>query len=204
MESVFLTSLFIAYGIIFVAELGDKTQLIVLTLATKGFDKKMLSLGATVGFAVIVFLGGIIAMLLANYIDLNLLSLISGVIFLIIGSIQIIKIIKDRKKGVCETNIVSDNEIPKLKSTNSFLIGLFSIVIMELGDKTQLMTIILASTSASIVGTLLGSWLALSSLAIIGAIAGEYLSKKLSKEKIDIIASALFVVIGILIIVLSF
>ncbi len=181
--NAFFSALFIAFGLIFIAELGDKTQLVVLTIATKGYNKASLSIGASLGFAIIVSLGGLIASIISAFIDLRWISFGSGILFVIIGAFQLITLIRQRKAGICEVTIVSDGDLPKVKSKNALFIGLSSIVVMELGDKTQLMTIILASSSASLAGTLIGSWLALSSLAIIGAIAGEWLAKKLNIVK---------------------
>ncbi len=202
--NAFFSALILAFGLIFIAELGDKTQLVILTIATKGYNKTSLSIGATLGFAIIVSLGGLIASIISSLIDLQWISFGSGILFIVIGGSQLLTLIRQRKAGICEATIVSDGDLPKVKSKNAIFIGLSSIVVMELGDKTQLMTIILASSSESLAGTLIGSWLALSSLAIIGAIAGELIAKKLKKEKIDLIAAILFICIGLSVIILSF
>lgn len=199
-----LSAFFIAFGIVFIAELGDKTQLIILTLATKGYKTKWLAFGAVLGFGVIVFLGCIIALLISKYLDLKWISVASGIIFAVLGTFQLRKLILDRKKGIGEDPSDEKEEMPKMQPNNSFLMGFVAIVTMELGDKTQLMTIMLAAQSVSVVGTLLGSWVALSSLAVFGAFAGEWLSKKISKEKVDWIAAILFLIIGIVIIITSF
>jgi putative Ca2+/H+ antiporter (TMEM165/GDT1 family) len=199
-----ITSFFIAFGLIFIAELGDKTQLIVLTLASRGYNSKLLAFGAVMGFGVIVFLGGMIALVITKYIDLMWISVISGCVFAILGTIQLRTLILNKKKGIREDSSVENEEIPKVQSKNSFLMGFLAIVTMELGDKTQLMTIVLAAQSPSMIGTLLGSWAALSSLAVFGAFAGQWLSKKVPKEKIDWISAFLFLLIGIIIIITSF
>jgi putative Ca2+/H+ antiporter (TMEM165/GDT1 family) len=194
-----LSAFGMAFGLIFVAELGDKTQLIILSLASKGYSSKKLALGAVCGFAVIVFVGGILALLLAQFIDLIWSSLISGIVFGIIGLFQIFLLIRNRDPEEC----CDDEKVMERTFSNAFAAGFIAIFTMELGDKTQLMTILLAASSSSIVGTLIGSWVALSLLAIIGAFAGEWLQKRVPKRKIDWTAAILFLMIGLLMIVSS-
>ncbi|MHA1820513.1 MAG: TMEM165/GDT1 family protein [Promethearchaeota archaeon] len=201
----FLNALIIAYGLVFIAEIGDKTQLIILTLAMKGYSSKSLSFGAILGFGIIVFLGGLISILLSKFIKIIILNLVSGIFFIIVGLLQIVALLK-KSKGR-ETNSKNSGKINGAqnemveKSRNAAIMGFFSIITMEMGDKTQIMTIVLASTSSSVIGTLLGSWLALSSLALIGAFSGVWLTKRISKNKIDWIGACLFLGIGILILI---
>ncbi len=199
----FITALMIAFGFIFINELGDKTQIIILCLATKAhYSPKKLALGAVSGFAVIVALGGIIALLLSTFIQLDWITLVSGCVFVILGTVQIVKWIKEQK-GKHEKDLACDDEQSKKfeKTSSSFFAGFLAIVSMELGDKTQVATILLASTSASFIGTLFGSWAALSVLAVIGALAGQWIAKKVPTHIMEIISSIAFVVIGAIMLV---
>ncbi|MHA1683236.1 MAG: TMEM165/GDT1 family protein [Promethearchaeota archaeon] len=203
----FLIALLSAFGIIFVMELGDKTQLVIFTLCTRKYSAKILALGACAGFTIVVILGGLIATIISGIFSLSWISLVSGTIFIILGIIQALNLIKERKRerieGCSEGTEAAigagKDSPPKIKSTNSFVIGMVSIISMEMGDKTQVATILLASTSGYMVATLLGSWLALSLLAVIGAFAGYTIAKKVPKKYMDIIATILFIGIGIFI-----
>ena len=238
---------FEAFGLLFLAELGDKTQLIILTLASKGKSSRKLALGAASGFAIIVLLGGAIALLLNNVLDISWITLISGFIFIIIAIVQLYPLIKEEissmdktnglksekldskeekdhqnekvggeigdKREIVENEILSvekrsiektSNEKFNEKLKSDFMIGLFAIMSMELGDKTQIMTIVLAASSTAPVATLMGSWVALTLLAVIGAYAGNWVSKKVPKKTMDWIASFLFLVIGIIIVAANF
>ena len=201
-----LSTFFVAFGLLFIAELGDKTQLIILTLASQGRSSKKLAIGATGGFGVIVLLGGLIAVLLNNTMELSWISLISGGIFIIIGAFQCISLFRDSKKqgALAEPEGETDEKFDKITGKNQksdLWIGFIAIVSMELGDKTQVMTIVLAASSLFPVATLLGAWAALSLLAVIGAFAGIWLSKKVPKKTIDWIASLLFLVIGLVMVI---
>jgi putative Ca2+/H+ antiporter (TMEM165/GDT1 family) len=190
----------IAFGFIFINELGDKTQIIILCLAAdKKYSPKKLALGAVSGFAVVVTLGGIIALLLSAFIQMEWISLASGCVFIVLGIVQIVKWFKEQK-GKHEKDLACDETEAKKfeKRTNSFLTGFLAIVSMELGDKTQVATILLASTSASFIGTLVGSWAALSVLAVIGALAGQGIAKKVPTHVMEILSSIVFVLIGVI------
>ncbi len=207
----FIKCFFAAFGVVFLMELGDKTQLVIIVLSTRNYKPKLLALGAIAGFLVIVGIGGVIATVLSEFIPLNIISLISGIVFVILGIYQGISMtiehIKQKRNGYCVENVDTvDIEKKKFikKSTNSFLVGFLAILSMEIGDKTQIATIILASSATSYFGSLMGSWIALSSLAVIGAFAGSWISTKIPKKVMDIIASVLFFTIGMVIIVTSF
>ena len=203
----FFKCFFAAFGMVFLMELGDKTQLIIIILRTRNFKPKMLALGAVTGFLVIVAIGGLIASLLTEIIPINLISLISGIGFILLGLYQgtsiLISYLK-KKDAEEEGELDIDKNMLMSKTKSSFLVGFLAIVTMEIGDKTQVATIVLASAAPSYFGSLMGSWFALSSLAIVGAFAGSWISKKIPKKIMDISASILFIVIGIVIVITSF
>ena len=75
---------------------------------------------------------------------------------------------------------------------------------MELGDKTQILTITLASIYNLPFEVWLGSFVALSTLAWIGVFFGEILARKVPKFHLKVISVSIFIVIGLIIIVTSF
>jgi putative Ca2+/H+ antiporter (TMEM165/GDT1 family) len=73
-----------------------------------------------------------------------------------------------------------------------------SVFIAEIGDKTQLATMIFASDAkTSLWAVFLGSAIALVAAAGIGVVAGAALSKVISPEILKIIAGVGFIAIGI-------
>ncbi|HEY0088817.1 MAG TPA: TMEM165/GDT1 family protein [Candidatus Lokiarchaeia archaeon] len=77
--------LLLAFGIIFLGELGDKTQLIVFNLSLEHNKAYKIGIGATLGFAVIVSIGVFLGMLITEFIPLFIIALISGFVFILIG-----------------------------------------------------------------------------------------------------------------------
>ncbi|MBN2150466.1 MAG: TMEM165/GDT1 family protein [Candidatus Lokiarchaeota archaeon] len=199
----FLFAFGIAFGLILINELGDKTQIIILCLATKAhYSPKKLALGAAAGFAAVVALGGAIALLLSAFIQMDWITLVSGCAFITLGLVQVVKWLKERPARHDNGLACDEDEARRYeRAGSSFFAGFLAIVSMELGDKTQVATILLASTSASFAGTLVGSWAALSSLAVIGALAGQWIAKKVPVHVLEIISSAVFVAIGAIMLV---
>ena len=84
------------------------------------------------------------------------------------------------------------------KSFLSIFITTFTtIFIAELGDKTQIATLMLSAESGQPIIVFLGSSLALISSSIVGVLIGKWLSKKISPSKFDLFKGALMILISI-------
>jgi len=82
----------------------------------------------------------------------------------------------------------------------SIVTAFFLVFIAELGDKTQLSTMLLASKSNSIWYTFIGSALALVLSSLIGVLAGSFIHKFIPPFYIQLISGVAFVLIGLLLI----
>jgi len=176
---------FITIGI---AELGDKTQLIVFTLAGKHKKPIQLLIGATLAFlaadAIAIFLGAIIQ----RYVDLDIIKLIGGLLFIGFGVFTLIK--KEKEE-----------DIKLKKKKGMFLFTAFIIVfIAEMGDKTQLAAGLFA-TQYNPYLVLLGAVLAESLLSALAIFLGKAILKHIDEKKVAMIAGILFILIGILMVV---
>ena len=79
-----------------------------------------------------------------------------------------------------------------------FVTVFVTVFLAELGDKTQLATLIFAAQSGKVWAVFLGSALALITSSFIGAFLGTYISGYLSPKWIKLIGGSLFIIIGIL------
>ena len=80
----------------------------------------------------------------------------------------------------------------------SLLISTFlTVFIAELGDKTQIATLMLSAESGRPIIVFLGSSLALISSSIVGVLIGKWLSKKISPSKFALFTGALMILISI-------
>jgi putative Ca2+/H+ antiporter (TMEM165/GDT1 family) len=72
-----------------------------------------------------------------------------------------------------------------------------TIFIAELGDKTQIATLMLSAESGKPIIVFLGSSLALISSSVVGVVIGKWLSKKISPSKFAMFTGALMILISL-------
>ena len=84
------------------------------------------------------------------------------------------------------------------KSFISIFITTFTtIFIAELGDKTQIATLMLSAESGKPIIVFLGSSLALISSSVVGVLIGKWLSNKISPSKFALSTGALMVIVSL-------
>lgn len=93
-------------------------------------------------------------------------------------------------------------KVSKLKN-NPYLAGFIYIFLMELGDKTQILTITLTSIHNAPIEVWIGSFLALISVAWMGILLGAFIARKVSKLYLKLISTTIFILVGIIILITS-
>ena len=84
------------------------------------------------------------------------------------------------------------------KSFLSIFITTFTtIFIAELGDKTQIATLMLSAESGKPIIVFLGSSLALISSSVVGVLIGKWLSKQISPSRFALFTGALMIIISL-------
>lgn len=78
-----------------------------------------------------------------------------------------------------------------------FLSTFITIFLAELGDKTQVTTLLMSAESSAPIVVFLGAGLALISTSLIGVLLGQWLSSRVSEETLDICAGILLLLITI-------
>lgn len=76
----------VAFGTLFLAELGDKTQLAVFTLAAERRNPWPVFIGASAALVVVTFLGTFLGGFITKFIPPDMLQLIAGLLFVVIGA----------------------------------------------------------------------------------------------------------------------
>ena len=80
-----LTLLFTTFVTVFLAEMGDKTQLTTITLSSTTNKPLAVFIGSSIALILATLLGALAGGSIANLIPAFILKLISGIVFLIIG-----------------------------------------------------------------------------------------------------------------------
>lgn len=164
-----LTVAALTFGIIFLAELPDKTALASLVLGTR-YRASYVFAGIAAAFAVQVALalvaGSLLALLPHRWVEG-----ISGALFLL-GALMLLWHRGEEEDEGHATKEPSANSFWKVAGT-SFLI----VAVAEFGDLTQIMTANLAAKYADLVSVGLGSWLGLCAVGGIAVWGGQKLLK---------------------------
>lgn len=84
-----LRVLLTTFGIIFLAEMGDKTQLAAMTMAAQTKKPWAVFLGASLALAAVSALGVVVGATLGNYVPLEWVKRIAAVAFIVIGVLML-------------------------------------------------------------------------------------------------------------------
>ena len=176
-------------GVIFVAELGDKSQLMAMTFATR-FRMRQVLLGITLATA-LVHLGSVaIGAAIGTSLPTDAIAVIAGLAFLGFAA------------WTLRGDELDDEEREKAhRSTASAVLAVgVAFFLAELGDKTMLATVTLA-TREGWFGTWLGSTLGMVAADALAIVVGAMLGRHLPERVIKYGAAAAFAVFGVLLIV---
>jgi Ca2+/H+ antiporter, TMEM165/GDT1 family len=80
-----LRILLTTFGVIFLAEMGDKTQLAAMTMAAETKKPWAVFIGASVALAAVSALGVLVGAVLGNYVPLEWVKRIAAIAFIVIG-----------------------------------------------------------------------------------------------------------------------
>ena len=175
---------------IFIAEMGDKTQLLLVAMAGKYKIPHILT-GTWLATVVLNLMAVGVGAALSNYLDMRIIKLVAGAAFFwfALAALQ-------SDDGEEEQQEMKHNIGPVFAIFLSFFVG-------ELGDKTQLSAITLAAnyTDYSLMNAFyifLGCTLGLILADLIGLVAGVVLKSKIPSGILNIISFIIFAVFGVL------
>ncbi len=134
---------------------------------------------------VAILIGGWIA----NIVSYNLLKIISGILFILLGLLMVRESFKKENQGKKEKRFISNNP---------FLLGFILIFFTEWGDKTQIASAVFATQYNPFL-VLIGTMIALSLLSILAIYLGKVISKKINRILMTRIAGIIFIIIGVMI-----
>jgi Ca2+/H+ antiporter, TMEM165/GDT1 family len=179
----------LSFGVIFVAELGDKSQLMALAFATR-YKPLPILIGITIATAVVHAVSVVVGVLIGARIPTDAVNIVAGLAFLGFAW------------WTWRGDELDDDEAARVERDNRSAIVAASVAffLAELGDKTMLATITLATTHGWF-GTWLGSTLGMVAADALAILLGAYLGTRLPERTIRIGATVAFVVFGVVLLV---
>jgi putative Ca2+/H+ antiporter (TMEM165/GDT1 family) len=180
-----MEALLVSTGVVALAEIGDKTQLLAFILAAR--FKKPLPIIAGILCATILNHGmaGALGAWITSTVNPEILRWILGVSFIGMAAWTLIP------------DKIEDEETHAAQKLGVFGATFITFFLAEMGDKTQIATIALAAHYASpflvVVGTTIGMLLA----DVPAVFAGDKLATKIPMKLVHSIAAAIFAALGI-------
>jgi putative Ca2+/H+ antiporter (TMEM165/GDT1 family) len=184
-----LQAFLVSFGVIFVAELGDKSQLMAMTFATR-YRPLPILVGVAIATAVVHALSVIVGVLVGAHLPTTTITLIAGIAFLGFAA------------WTFRGDTLDDDEAARAERTHRSAVVAASVAffLAELGDKTMFATITLATREGAF-GTWLGSTAGMVTADAIAIAVGAVLGRRLPERTIRIGAGVAFLVVGIALIV---
>ncbi|MEY4175066.1 MAG: hypothetical protein RI900_2231 [Actinomycetota bacterium] len=180
-----MAGFFLSLAVIFVAELGDKSQLMALAFATRYRPLPVL-VGITIATALVHLVSVVVGAVLGAALPTTAISIVAAIAFVGFGV------------WTLRGDELSDDEQQRAaRPARNVVISVGTVFFLaELGDKTMLATITLA-TKHGLVGTWLGSTVGMVAADALAIVVGRALGSRLPEKAIRIGAAVLFFVFAI-------
>ncbi len=172
-----------SFLLVFVSEMGDKTQLLALVLAARFRKPVPIMLGILVATLLNHALASYIGTFLTYYVSADVLKWILAATFIGFG---IWLLMPDKDEGFHDK-----------RAWGPFVTTTIAFFFAEMGDKTQLATIALGAKFAAPVMVTVGTTAGMLGADGLAVIFGHRFTEKVPMKLVHRIASALFILFGI-------
>lgn len=183
-----LSALTLSAGVVTLAEMGDKTQLLSLMLAAR-YPKQAVAIIAGIFIATIAnhacaaFLG----QWLTTLMSAEILKWVLSVSFLSIG---LWLLVPDHIEDGADSKVAD-------RASRVFLLTVGMFFLAEMGDKTQIATIALGARYADVVSVTIGTTLGMMLANVPAVWVGQKFTRRMPIKWVHAVAAATFISIGI-------
>ena len=179
-----MNAFLVSTGVVALAEVGDKTQLLALVLAAR--FRRPLPIIAGIFFATVAnhAFAGAVGQWLTHWVSPEVLRWSLGLSFIAMG---IWTLIPDKL----------DEGAQRDRRFGAFGTTLIAFFLVEMGDKTQIATVALAARYDALVAVVAGTTLGMMIANVPAVMLGNFTAEKLPIRAIHIAAAILFALLGI-------
>lgn len=168
--------------LIFLAEMADKTQLMMMALTNK-YRMRSVVIGMVLGVITISGLSVLAGDLIGDMIPMYMVKLCAALMFLVFG---LVNLFPGKEEGGTTINL----HFPVCSIALTFLLA-------ELGDKTQLATVAVAADHMQDhFPIFIGASLGLIFANLVGIFAGKLIFSHMSEDIVKVVSSFIFFVFG--------
>lgn len=166
------------------AEMGDKTQLLALFLAARFRSKFQIVLGIVAATIINHLISAWLGVQITNWVPSAWLNWLIGASFIAVG---LWILIPDK----------DDSEESSFLKSGAFIATFVLFFIAEVGDKTQIATVLLGANYHSVLWVTVGSTIGMLIANVPVVYAGQWLMERIDPKKTRIAACVLFLLMGI-------
>jgi len=180
-----MESLLVSTGVVALAEIGDKTQLLAFILAARFKKPLPIILGILCATVVNHGLAGAVGAWITAHVSQDVLRWVLGASFI---GMAIWTLIPDK---------IEDEETQVAQRLGVFGATLVTFFLAEMGDKTQIATVALAAHYPSAVLVVIGTTLGMLVADVPAVFIGDRLANRIPMKLVHSIAAAIFLLLGL-------
>jgi putative Ca2+/H+ antiporter (TMEM165/GDT1 family) len=181
-----IEALWISFVTVSLAELGDKTQLLVLSLSMRCRFWAVWG-GAVAAMAVLTLLAVALGSVVVAVVPMDFVETGAAIFFIVLGLWMLWKALRAEEE--------EEGEVKKITFWSVFAL----MFVAELGDKTQLMALgMTAKFPLYPIAVFVGCSLGLAVVTTVGVLLGKGIATRIPRKAIAIIAAIVFIAFGIL------
>lgn len=201
-----LSQVLLSFSLVFVAEMGDKTQLATLGMAAR-YGPPTVFAGVAVGAALVNLVSATLGAAVASAVPLSSLRLLAGAFFILLGLWSLWKSASGREEGAKDSHCLQRHGAailscpppgepgPGTSGLNAVGLIAAGFFLAEVGDKTMLTTAAIAIRFGGAVAWI-GSTLALMVASFLAIAAGGVLKRYLAPKHIRLASALAFLGFG--------
>lgn len=180
-----MEALLVSTGVVAIAEIGDKTQLLAMLLAARYRKPLPILFGILIATLANHTLAAWAGALAAGWLGPDLLRWILGLMFLGMA-------------GWCLIPDKAEDGPKVVGKAGAFVATLIAFFLLEIGDKTQLATVALAARFQTLAMVTIGTTLGMMLANAPAVFCGEWIARKAPMKLVHAIAAALFAILGLM------
>lgn len=173
----------ISTGVVALAEIGDKTQLLSFFLAARYKRPWPIILGILVATVANHAMAGAVGAWITHLVGPEIMRWVLGISFIAMGA------------WILVPDKLDDTEAQQ-SHYGVFMTTVIAFFLAEMGDKTQVATVALAAQYQNLVWVVLGTTFGMMLANVPAVLVGDKLAHKLPVKLVHGIAAAIFVVLG--------
>ena len=181
-----ITTILISTGVVALAEMGDKTQLLAFLLAARYKKPVPIILGILLATIVNHGFAGALGAWITTLLSPNALGWILGISFIAMAI------------WTLKPDEIEEDEAKIAGRFGVFGATTITFFLAEMGDKTQIATVALAANYSSVILVVIGTTLGMMIADVPAVFIGTKFAQKVSMKLVHGIAAAVFAVLGVI------